>query len=475
MRAPRWVVLATFCAVLAVLSFEAVAIWPTIIIGGARLVTGAVGAARVYSLAEAAVALGGELANYLQVTDAAGTAIMNIPVSSAYQPPVPSGWTPASPATGAPIPPSPVAGQPTTMYGYGQLGIHNQPSVAAVGEAYKQYLIANNSVYCGQSGGQALYAALTVENVSGLSFGLFADCSPLGGSGHTTYTAQNEGTTYTCPPGYGASGSTCVIQAAAQVWLPPDTLCGVINASGSYSLDPRDPDCYGSDHSADTSAAPPGTVPASTLRPTTISADGKTITVTGPDSQVRVTINADGSSTVTTWTPSTSNPNNTVIREVGVNNNSTVTNNTTSTVNTTGPSSFTNNVAISNTATTSGTGQALTFPTDYARDATVQTSNTKLQQLHTDLTDMSASAPSDPTVRTTSEIGGLLMDGTFSTLKAWGMPTRSVSCPTASFSIWSHAFTIDAHCTLWATISSTVQAVMLLIWGLMALFLVLGA
>ena len=465
-------VLVGLSSVLALISSEAFAIWPTIIIGGARLVTGAVGAARVYSLAEAAVALGGELANYLQVTDAAGTAIMNIPVSSAYQPPVPSGWTAASPATGAPIPPSPVPGSPTTMYGYPQYGLNNVgSSVEAVGEAVKNYVIANSGNYCGSG----VYAAMTVVNVSGLNFSLSANCSPVGGVSVSNYTATNQGTTYVCPPGYGGSGGTCTVQAPAQVWLPPDTLCGVINASGSFSLDPRDPDCYGSDHSADTHAAPPGTVPASTLRPTTISADGKTITVTGPDSQVRVTINADGSSTVTTWTPSTSNPNNTVIREVGVNNNSTVTNNTTSTVNTTGPSSFTNNVAISNTATTSGTGQALTFPTDYARDATVQTSNTKLQQLHTDLTDTSATAPTDPTVRTTSEIGALLMDGTFSTLKAWGMPTRSVSCPTASFSIWSHSFTIDAHCTLWSGISSTVQSVMLLIWGLMALFIVLGA
>ena len=118
---------------------------------------------------------------------------------------------------------------------------------------------------------------------------------------------------------------------------------------------------------------------------------------------------------------------------------------------------------------------SITFPSDYARDATVSSLASNVQQLHTDLTSTSASAPSDPSAKSTDDISGQLLDSSFSSLKAWSLPGRSVSCPTASFTLWGTPYTIDAHCTLWSTVSSQVQAVALVSWALLAMFIVLGA
>ena len=168
-----------------------------------------------------------------------------------------------------------------------------------------------------------------------------------------------------------------------------------------------------------------------------------------------------------------------MIRETTINNNYTVTNTTTSTVNTTGPSSWTYNVTIVNqpgttTNTAASTVAVSNFPSDYAKDATVAAGNAKLAEIKTALTEVGAS-PFDPVPPTTNEVGALLMDSTFTNLKGWGLPSRSVSCPTAAFDLWSQHFVIDAHCTLWATVSTVVSNTMLLAWGLLALFVILGA
>ncbi len=118
---------------------------------------------------------------------------------------------------------------------------------------------------------------------------------------------------------------------------------------------------------------------------------------------------------------------------------------------------------------------SITFPSDYARDATVSSLANNVRDLHTDLTSATATAPSDPSTKSTDEISGQLLDSSFSSLKAWTLPGRSVSCPVASFTLWGRAYTIDAHCTLWATVAGQVQAVALVSWALLAMFIVLGA
>jgi len=132
------------------------------------------------------------------------------------------------------------------------------------------------------------------------------------------------------------------------------------------------------------------------------------------------------------------------------------------------------------TAATATPSLSINFPTDYARDATVTSAATQAHtdsgKLHDDLLKVEGvTAPSDPTVKSTDDVKGTLLDSSFSGLKSWTLPARSVSCPTGTFSVWGSSYTIDAHCTLWAGVSSTIQAVMLLSWSLLAMFIVLGA
>lgn len=149
----------------------------------------------------------------------------------------------------------------------------------------------------------------------------------------------------------------------------------------------------------------------------------------------------------------------------------------------TGQLTATASPAATYTPVSSSSGStSITLPTDYAREATVGSISSGISQLHTDsvqvhtdLTSTAVSAPADPVVKADSDITGTLLDSNLNPLKGWAMPARSVSCPTATFSVWGRSFTIDAHCTLWAAVASGVQAVSLVSWALLAMFIVLGA
>jgi hypothetical protein len=149
----------------------------------------------------------------------------------------------------------------------------------------------------------------------------------------------------------------------------------------------------------------------------------------------------------------------------------------------TGQLTATASPAATYTPVSSSSGStSITLPTDYAREATVGSISSGISQLHTDsvqvhtdLTSTAVSGPADPVVKADSDITGTLLDSNLNPLKGWAMPARSVSCPTATFSVWGRSFTIDAHCTLWAAVASGVQAVSLVSWALLAMFIVLGA
>ena len=137
-----------------------------------------------------------------------------------------------------------------------------------------------------------------------------------------------------------------------------------------------------------------------------------------------------------------------------------------------------------------GSTSVTNFPSDYARageaasaassinsalGGKLDTANSKLGDIKSALSDASATAPTDPTVRPSSDISDLMPDSTFSGLKTWTLPGRTVSCPAPSFTLWSHTYTIDGHCTLWASVGSSAAAIMLLVWTIGAMLIVLGA
>lgn len=92
-----------------------------------------------------------------------------------------------------------------------------------------------------------------------------------------------------CPAGYVISGATCVLNDANAVQKPSDNRCTIKRTGNSFAVDPRDPDCLS------------GKIPATTaISPNVITstkADGSTKSVT---------INADGSSTITESRPNNS-------------------------------------------------------------------------------------------------------------------------------------------------------------------------
>ncbi len=284
----------------------------------------------------------------------------------------------------------------------------------------------------------------------------------------------------TCPAGYsGSNGTTCTTLTNARAAAPDQK--ADFTRSGT-TLAP-----YAGDDSGNLKAVVSTTATAN-----------DTVTVAALDSttslprRISIQATADGGSKVLVQTQAVDANGNTYVDNTALTVSAAgqitgASRVPTAQVLTLNPTTGTYDVAAAPTATANpaaaGTAPTtITFPTDYARDATVASLgsgvsqlHTDSVQLHTDLTSTSASAPIDPGVKTTGDIEGQLLDGSFSSLKAWSLPARSVSCPTASFSLWSQSFTIDAHCTLWATVASSVQAVSLVSWALLAMFIVLGA
>ncbi|MEN3110394.1 hypothetical protein ACFONG_10270 [Uliginosibacterium paludis] len=60
-------------------------------------------------------------------------------------------------------------------------------------------------------------------------------------------------------------------------------------------------------------------------------------------------------------------------------------------------------------------------------------------------------------------------------LRNFMMPTGAGTCPVASFSVWSHSFQIDAHCTVIGQNQQIIQAFMFVAWSVLALLVLLRA
>lgn len=285
---------------------------------------------------------------------------------------------------------------------------------------------------------------------------------------------------YGCPAGYSTpSGGTCTVLTNARAAAPDQK--ADFTRSGT-TLAP-----YAGDDSGNLKAV---------VSTTTTAND--TVTVAALDSttslprRISIQATADGGSKVLVQTQAVDANGNTYVDNTALTVSAAgqitgASRVPTAQVLTLNPTTGTYDVAAAPTATANPAAAAtapttITFPTDYARDATVaglgsgvSQLHTDSVQLHTDLTSTSASAPTDPTVKPTTDITDQLLDSSFTGLKAWTLPARSVACPTPSFSIWSQTFTIDAHCTLWASIAGQIQAISLVTWALMAMFIVLGA
>lgn len=125
-------------------------------------------------------------------------------------------------------------------------------------------------------------------------------------------------------------------------------------------------------------------------------------------------------------------------------------------------------------------GQAITFPSDYARTGEAASASTgiqtKLDTLHNDLT--TTTNTTDPTEPTVADMPG--WGNTFTNLVSWQLPAHSSTCPTPSLDLSNvlgagKVFVMNSHCTLINDHFNALQAAMTVVWSVLALFIVLRA
>jgi hypothetical protein len=373
-----------------------------------------------------------------------------------------TGWT-AGVGGADPAPPS-TAGAPQTYRQYpfsdAQCVNTHFPTVGAVAACHCSVLMAtfvNGDCSTRDANESTGVYNLTICNGAGQAAGWCpAHDGPSG-----PYTAN---LVTTCPPGYTNSSGLCTLNSPTSVRFPSNGRCGLKISSGVMSYDSRDPDCD----------SPPAGL---------LSADGKTMTVNNGVTQQRVRINADGTVEVTEWAPGTS-PGTTQIQDVkaasptAATNPSQMQSERRSTVNATGSDAM----ALEPAAATQN---ATPFPDDYSREVTQQANLSKLTEIDTKLDKLQdikdkltgdpSNTPTDPVSRGQGDIEGVFFPGAFDALKGWSMPARAVACPTWSFSIWGQSYTINSHCGLIEQQRAVVSAICLLVYALIALFVVLGA
>ena len=377
----------------------------------------------------------------VKLQDTGGNEFLRIrmPNSPAYVPP---GWTAGASSSADPVPP-------------GTTGSVTQYALSGIFQYFSTAVAACSAFYAGagQTGGFVAPGTCASNATIGCCYG-------NQGGGNIAFVTQT-----VCPAGYSASGGSCVLTTPTAVPYPPDNRCGLKFAGGVMSYDSRDPDC----------ATPGGTSPAPGQ--VNLSPDGKTVTVTNPagTQRVQVAVQPDGTVKITTWAPSSTDPTTTDIQTATVANPAatpTITTTQQATTNSVGTPAFTQTP----TPTTSNE-KPITFPDDYSREATQQAVLTRLGEIKTSVDNLTKAgdAPADPVALTSDDITGAFFSDTFTNLRAWQLPARAVACPTWSFSVFSHSYTIDAHCTLIENQRAFFSSIMLLVWSLAALFIVLGA
>lgn len=135
-------------------------------------------------------------------------------------------------------------------------------------------------------------------------------------------------------------------------------------------------------------------------------------------------------------------------------------------------------------AVTSGSSnvQPLVLPTDYARAGEAASAassiNTKLDTLHRDLTEKGADV-ADPVSPDAAAFSSAFFSGTFADLLSWRLPAHTSECPTVTFDYMmfsSHqVHHMDSQCTIAEQIRPVLSVVMVVVWTIVALFVLLEA
>lgn len=341
--------------------------------------------------------------------------------------------------------------------------------------------IAGPNVSCGVTETWSACAAWTVSAVGGVCVPVSNTSEALSAvTGNFTGTTPGKTLYRTadyCAAGYSLSGGTCVLTnpvAAVQdnkVDYKRDST-GVVTASD-----------------ADASKASgysyvPGTGQITVYGQDTNNAV-RVITV-GKDSSGNTTIStyaqtsaAGGTSIVNSQVYTLSGSTGQVLSVTGANSTGSISLAGSAPAITTGTTAGVVDVAGSGAGTGS---QSLVLPTDYARAGEAANAassiNTKLDVLHRDLTEKGADV-SVPVSPEASAFSNAFFNGTFGNLLAWRLPSHTSECPTVTFDYMMFTsrqrHVMDAQCTIAEQIRPVFSVVMVVVWTIVALFVLLGA
>ncbi len=115
----------------------------------------------------------------------------------------------------------------------------------------------------------------------------------------------------------------------------------------------------------------------------------------------------------------------------------------------------------------------ITFPDDYAREATTQAIRTSAQTIAEGF--KPADALADPTMPTSSDLADIHFKDAFSSLLAWRLPAHSSVCPVATFDLFGRRLVMDSQCQLARDHMAGVADAMAVVFVIGALFIVLRA
>jgi len=258
----------------------------------------------------------------------------------------PAGWNPAVSPAVQPSPPSPIS-QPTLPTISVVLGSSATTLSGAMPATCTLYL--NTGVPVGQTSRHVMKDTVN-PSACAAAAGLSSFGQANSPDNHYVFAAAFINN---CPAGYTASGSNCVVSDANLVQKPSDGKCTIVRTGNSFSGDSRDPDCA--------SGSLPSTV---TVSPTVVEVK-PTLTETQ-----KVVINPDGSTTITSTRINSNNTTTTETITVSPGNG------------TPGSTVITGrgSVTVSGSGTQAGT-TPIDFPTDYNREATQQSINSKLGEI----------------------------------------------------------------------------------------------
>jgi hypothetical protein len=113
--------------------------------------------------------------------------------------------------------------------------------------------------------------------------------------------------------------------------------------------------------------------------------------------------------------------------------------------------------------------EPIQWPDDYARRGEAEDAADKIIDAFSGETEaIDLTAPVD-------SFNDNYFSGTFDGLTAWRLPPHVSQCPTGSFSVFGNNYTIDSHCVLMESYFNDLSSVMVVLFSLLALFIVLKA